>query len=83
MHFDFVFNVWYNEGNQQRFVETQDYLSLNTVFVVIANPLILFARIWNFLILNQLDAGPWEKSANLKIYLGMATCPDYTYLCLF
>ena len=42
---------------------------METFFVVIANPLILFESIWNFLILNQLNTGPFKKSADLKIGL--------------
>lgn len=66
MHLDFVFNSWYDKRNQHCFVEARGYLSLKTLFIVIANPLILFKCIRNFLILNQLDTGPLEKKANLK-----------------
>lgn len=48
------------------FMETHDYLSLKTLFVVISNPFILFDGIWNLLILDQVDTGPLKKSANLK-----------------
>lgn len=46
--------------------ESRDNLGVIAGLVVISHPLILFDSIWDFLVLNHVDRGPLEKSANLK-----------------
>lgn len=56
MDFNTVYNLTWISGV---FLYTHDYLMLKTFFVVISNPLILFGGIWNSLVLNPVDTGPF------------------------
>lgn len=46
--------------------ESRDHLNVIAGFVVISHPLVLFDSIRDFLVLDQVDSGPLEKSTNLK-----------------
>lgn len=45
---------------------SHDHLCVEAGFVVVPHPIILFDSVWDFLVLNQVDSGPLQKSANLK-----------------
>lgn len=57
--------------------ESREHLGFKAGFVVVSHPLILFDSIWDFLVLDHVDRGPLEESANLKreknnyIYMSM------------